>query len=78
MNVREKSIGELFDSLVTNSLRCWFAQEDIMNESLPNEKRLEAAILAQTTNAKRNALIKAINSILNQEDMLVEKKTYDK
>jgi hypothetical protein len=54
---KEKTIGELIDSLITTDLRCWMAQEDIMNESLSTEQRLAAAIRAQEQNAKRSQLI---------------------
>jgi hypothetical protein len=63
---RTKTIGELIDSLITTDLRCWMAQEDIMNESLSTEKRLEAAIRAQEQNAKRSQLIAAINEVFGE------------
>ena len=64
---RQKTIGELIDSLITTDMRCWFAQEDIMNESLSTEKRLAAAIRAQEQNAKRSQLIAAINEAFGEE-----------
>lgn len=72
---KEKTIGELIDSLITTDLRCWFAQEDIMNESLPTEQRLQAAIRAQEQNAKRSQLIAAINEAFG-EDGFTATKTY--
>jgi hypothetical protein len=66
MDVRTKSIGFLIDQLITTNLRCWFAQEDIMNPNLPEEKRLEAAIRAQAQNAIRSQLIKAIDGVLGE------------
>ena len=63
---RSKTIGELVDSLITTNLRCWMAQEDIMNESLSIERRLEAAVRAQEQNAKRSQLIAAINETLGE------------
>ena len=71
----EKTIGELIDSLITTSMRCWFAQEDIMNESLSEHDRLQAAIRAQEQNAKRSQLIGAINDALGQEGF-TSTKTY--
>ena len=70
---KEKTIGELIDSLITTSLRCWMAQEDIMNESLSTEQRLAAAIRAQEQNAKRSSLIGAINEFLGDEGFTATK-----
>jgi NADH:ubiquinone oxidoreductase subunit E len=64
---KEKTIGELIDSLITTDLRCWMAQEDIMNESLSTEQRLAAAIRAQEQNAKRSQLISAINEVFGEK-----------
>lgn len=72
---REKTIGELIDSLITTNLRCWMAQEDIMNESLSESQRLQAAIRAQEQNAKRSQLIAAINDALG-ETGFTSTKTY--
>ncbi len=66
MDVRTKSIGFLFDQLITTNLRCWFAQEDIMNLDLPESTRLEAAVRAQAQNAIRSQLIKAIDEVLGE------------
>ena len=67
MGIATKSIGFLIDELSITNLRCWFAQEDIMNKSLTEAERLEAAINAQTQNAKRTELIRAIDSKLGEE-----------
>ena len=72
---REKTIGELIDSLITTDLRCWFSQEDIMNESLSEHERLQAAIRAQEQNAKRSQLIATINDIMG-ETGFTSTKTY--
>lgn len=61
MDVRTKSVGFLIDQLITTNLRCWFAQEDIMNPNLSEGKRLDAAIRAQEQNAIRSKLIKALD-----------------
>lgn len=76
MDISVKSISELIDSLITISMKCWFAQEDLMNESLPEIKRLEAAINAQKMNAQRNALMRAINNRLDKEHFSPTEKTY--
>lgn len=65
-DIREKTIGELLDSLITTDLRCWFAQEDIMDESLSEHDRLQAAIRAQEQNAKRSELIGVINKFFGE------------
>lgn len=76
MDIARKSIGMIIDELITTSMRCWFAQEDIMNTNLSDEKRLEAAERAQIMNAKRSALIKAIDQLLGDENISVSLKTY--
>lgn len=73
----EKTTGELIDQLITADIRCWFAQENIMNTDLSDELRLGAAILAQQTNARRTALIRAIDEKLNESNVGFLK-TYDK
>jgi hypothetical protein len=72
-NIKEKTIGELIDALITTDLRCWMAQEDIMNESLPAEKRLDAAIRAQEQNAKRSLLMGAINDFFGEKGFTATK-----
>lgn len=76
MDISRKSIGIMIDELITTSLRCWMAQEDIMNKDLPDNKRLEAAERAQVMNARRSALIRAIDTALGNEDISVPAKTY--
>lgn len=70
---KEKTVGELIDSLITTSMRCWFAQEDIMNEKLSTEQRLAAAIRAQEQNAKRSQLIGAINEVFGDSGFTATK-----
>jgi len=65
-DAKEKTIGELIDQLITTNLRCWVAQEDIMDETSSEHDRLQAAIRAQEQNAKRSLLIGAINEVLGQ------------
>ncbi len=72
----EKTMGELIDQLITTNIRCWFAQEDIMNMDLSDECRLKAAVLAQQSNARRTALIRAIDEKSNESDVGFLK-TYD-
>lgn len=63
---KEKTIGELIDSLFTTNMRCWTAQDRIMDEKLSEHERLKAAITAQEQNAKRSQLIAAINEALGE------------
>jgi hypothetical protein len=63
-----KSIGQLFDELSIVNIRCWYCQEKLMNESLSTEERLDAAIGAQKANARRSALVSAIDKELEEEE----------
>ena len=67
MDIGYKTTGELIDALITTSLRCWFAQEDIMNPNLDEHQRLQAAIRAQEQNAKRTELIQEINKRIGEK-----------
>ena len=68
-DIRIKSIGFLIDQLGTNNMRCFAAQDRIMDTSLSEEERLQAAIWAQELNATRSALIKAIDDYFGQGDI---------
>jgi len=74
--IAEKSIGFLIDELITTDLRCWFAQENIMNPDLTETERLAGAIRAQEQNAKRSSLIRAIDFRLGDGDRTQSEKTY--
>ena len=76
MELDVKSVGFLIDELITTDLKCWFAQEDIMNEKLSTEERLEAAIRAQNMNGRRNGLIRAIDAKLGEGHLSPTAKTY--
>jgi hypothetical protein len=65
MEIDKKSIAFLIDELITTDIKCWFAQEAVMKETDP-VKIAEAAKLAQTTNARRNALMRAIDERLGE------------
>ncbi len=73
---KEKSIGFIIDELITVSQKCFHAQDDIMDESLSTEKRLEAAVRAQKMNAMRNTLIREIDEFLGQGHLSPTTKTY--
>jgi hypothetical protein len=76
MTILEKTPGQLVDELITTNLRCWFAQEDIMNSELSQEQRLQAAVRAQQQNSKRTELIRAIDSLLANTEFSNTTKTY--
>jgi len=78
MDIQIKSIGELIDSLMTTSQSCWHAQDKILDETLSDKERLNAAVKAQQTNIKRVALIRAINERLEEANFLLDTKSYDK
>jgi hypothetical protein len=77
MDIGTKSLGFLIDQLITTSMRCWFAQEEIMDHTLPESKRLNAAIRAQQQNSLRSQLIKAIDVRFGEEGITMgQDKTY--
>lgn len=78
MNLAEKSTAFLIDELFTTLFKCWYAQEDIMNETLSDGERLNAAIKAQEYNAKRAKLIRLIDERLGEGERSVLEKTYAK
>lgn len=75
-DVQTKTIGELIDALITTNLRCWFAQEQIVDKSLSEKERLDAAVNAQIQNARRSALILAIDKKLGDAEFSTVEKTY--
>lgn len=62
--------------LVDTLVKCWFAQEIIMDESLSEKQRLEGAIDAQHQNARRSNLIRRLDLVLGELDRTVPNKTY--
>jgi hypothetical protein len=75
-DLSKRTIGELVDLLTTSVIKCFMAQEDIMNEDLDEHARFEAAKRAQIMNARRSALIRAIDEYFGQLDSSVTPKTY--
>lgn len=74
-DIAQKSIGTLIDELCTTSQKCFAAQDIIMKET-DLEKLAAAAKLAQITNARRNALIRAIDERLGESGNTQLGKTY--
>jgi len=68
MGIETKSLAFLIDQLITTNLRCWYAQEQIMDESLSDSDRLQAAITAQKQNAIRSKLMSAIDKMTGNSD----------
>ena len=74
--ISEKTPGMLLDELSTTVIKCFMAQEDMLNSSLSIEVQKEAGKRAQELNARRNKLIRAIDSYFNLEDNSHTSKTY--
>jgi len=74
-DITKKSTASLIDELITNNIRCWFAQEAVMSE-IESDKVAEAAKLAQKTNKRRNELIRAIDGRLGEKAISQFEKTY--
>lgn len=78
MSIKDKTVATLIDELITCSHRCWDSQNNLMNMSLSEKDRLNAAITAQQTNARRTELIKAIDELLGFGQFTNVTKTYYK
>lgn len=76
-DIRYKSISMLIDELITNNIKCWFAQERLLSGKDDHEVA-EAARDAQKLNARRNQLIRAIDEELGQGEFTQLRKSYDK
>jgi len=74
-DVTKRTIGELLDALATANIRSWCAQDEIMNEKNDTATVARYAKIAQKTNVKRTALIRAINEYFG--DDVPEEKSYD-
>jgi len=75
-DIRQKTIMQLFDEYWTTMMRCWTAQEKIMDKSLPESERLKWAIRAQEQNAKRTELIRVLDELFGYGDTTNTTKTY--
>jgi hypothetical protein len=78
VDISTRTTGELIDILITTNIKCFLAQDRIMNESLSRDERMEAAIMAQQMNAKRTSIMAALNKRLDNDEIAVTTKTYDK
>jgi len=68
MGIETKSLAFMIDQLVSTDLRCWMFQEKIMDETLSEHDRLQAAIGAQVQNSIRSKLMKAIDEATNNAE----------
>ena len=66
----------LVDELITNNIRCWMAQERLMS-STADKDTAKAAKDAQRLNARRNALMRAIDEMVGQGDITLTEKSYE-
>lgn len=72
----EKTIGYLIDSLITIDMKCWWAQEDMLNPNLTDEQKARAGERTQGLNDRRNRLVRAIDDLLDFSDDTPTEKTY--
>ena len=75
-DIEIKTTMQLLDEFVTNQIRCWFAQDALMDMSLSDDERLQAAIRAQQTNSKRTELIRILDKRLNSPGITNTTKSY--
>lgn len=75
MDITVKSTGMLIDELITTNLKCFMAQEVVMN-SIEESEIAAAAKTAQLMNARRNQLIRAIDERLGESNNSPSRKTY--
>lgn len=66
-DARLKTIGELIDQLITADILCYMAQEKMANGKTDAEVA-DGAKRSQQHNARRTDLIRAINSMLGEEE----------
>jgi len=76
MDINEKTLGVLIDELITTCMKCWFAQENVMNPDLSEKERLNAAIRTQEMNDRRNRLIRSIDSLMGHGKSTPSDKSY--
>jgi FkbM family methyltransferase len=74
LRVEIKSIGVLIDELITTCMKCWFAQDGIAGQDAT--KALECCKNAQKLNARRNALMRAIDARMGDDASSPTLKTY--
>jgi hypothetical protein len=71
----KKSLATLIDELISTCLKCWFAQETVMNGKTDKEVA-KAAKQAQQLNVRRNRLMRAIDEATGFAEDAPAEKTY--
>jgi len=75
-DISQKTVACLIDELITADIRCWMAQDKVMNESLSEQERFKAALTAQDSNRRRSDLMRAIDERLGEGKFAGMKKSY--
>lgn len=75
-DIEIKTTMQLLDQFVTNQIRCWMSQENLMDSTLTPEERLLWAIRAQEQNSMRTELIRVLDSRLNSPGVTNQSKSY--
>jgi len=75
-DISQKTVACLIDELITADIRCWMAQDRLMDESLTDKERLASAITAQVSNKRRSDLMRAIDKRLGEGQFAGMNKTY--
>jgi len=75
MDIDKKSVGTLIDELITTNIKLWFTIEELCNTK---DEKIAAknGKLSHSLNARRNALIRAIDTRLGEGDITPTEKTY--
>lgn len=76
MTIETKTIGELIDGLITASLGCWHAQDDIGRSGASESEVASASIRAQKLNKRRCELVAAIDRRIGEKADPTTDKTY--
>ena len=78
MSIDSKTPGELIDILITTNIKCFMAQETIMDSEASDKEVAKAARQAQELNARRCNTVRAIDQKLGAGADTLTEKTYDK
>ena len=76
MSIATKTTAVLIDELITADIRCWMAQDRLMDESLTDKERLSSAMTAQQSNRRRSDLMRAIDERLGEAQNAGMEKSY--
>lgn len=74
-DISKKSFATLLDELQTTNMKLWFAQETVMSKQ-GDDIVAAAAKNAQRLNARRNALMRAIDERIGDGGIALTEKTY--